>query len=123
MNLSEHLIDFTPDEFACPCGCENITDAMFVKRLQAARTIADTFFIILSGHRCPDYNREVGGVEDSSHIKGLAVDIRCTSSTNRMTIEKALLLAGFNRIGIGENFIHVDMDTEKPQNIIWTYYE
>lgn len=29
--------------------------------------------------------------------------------------------AGFTRIGIGQNFIHVDTDPDKQQNIIWTY--
>ena len=28
---------------------------------------------------------------------------------------------GINRIGIGETFIHCDVDSVKDQNVIWTY--
>ena len=29
--------------------------------------------------------------------------------------------AGFSRFGIGHNFIHVDIDEDKIQGVIWTY--
>jgi len=32
-----------------------------------------------------------------------------------------LLEVGFTRIGIGNTFIHVDIDKDKSQNVIWTY--
>jgi hypothetical protein len=38
-----------------------------------------------------------------------------------MYMIEALLTAGFNRIGISNRFIHVDVDEELPQNVIWTY--
>ena len=28
---------------------------------------------------------------------------------------------GFTRIGIANSFIHVDLDFDKSQNVIWTY--
>ena len=34
---------------------------------------------------------------------------------------EALLDAGFNRVGIGESFIHVDIDGNKPSNTLWVY--
>jgi hypothetical protein len=33
----------------------------------------------------------------------------------------ALLEVGFNRIGIAGTFIHIDIDKNKSQNVIWTY--
>jgi hypothetical protein len=33
----------------------------------------------------------------------------------------ALMNAGFSRFGIGHNFIHVDLDEDKTQGVIWTY--
>jgi len=34
---------------------------------------------------------------------------------------EALLDADFTRIGIGKDFIHVDMDPNKEPNVMWTY--
>ena len=34
---------------------------------------------------------------------------------------KSLMKVGFNRIGVGNTFIHVDIDPEKPIDVIWTY--
>ena len=31
------------------------------------------------------------------------------------------MAVGFNRIGIAGTFIHVDLDFDKSQNVIWTY--
>lgn len=33
---------------------------------------------ITSGYRCPNVNKEVGGVKNSYHLQGLAVDLRIT---------------------------------------------
>ena len=43
------------------------------------------------------------------------------SSTDRFTILKALVQAGFNRIGIASSFLHCDLDENKPSNITWVY--
>ena len=52
-------------------------DTFYVK--QSADTIREGYgkpIIINSGYRCPTLNKAVGGVADSYHQKGLAVDIR-----------------------------------------------
>ena len=96
-------------------------DEDFLYSLDHARELAGIPFVITSAYRTPEKNKEVGGSENSSHLKGLAVDIRVRSSSERYTILNALICVGFNRIGIGENFIHVDQDPEKVSNVIWTY--
>ena len=58
----------------------------------------------------------------SSHTKGLAIDLKVQDSVTRYKIINSLLSVGLNRIGIGKNFIHVDMDKEKASNVIWHYY-
>ena len=55
-------------------------------------------------------------------MKGLAADIACGGSRERMEIVTALLHVGFDRIGIGDGFIHVDADVEKDEAVLWTYY-
>tara|TARA_R110002073_G_C9446833_1_gene577752 strand:- start:339 stop:692 length:354 start_codon:yes stop_codon:yes gene_type:complete len=93
----------------------------FLQMLDEARRIASVAFKITSGYRTKSHNKSVGGVSDSSHIKGLAVDIRCSDSRNRSIIVTSLIKAGFTRIGIAKSFIHVDNDMDKSQNVIWVY--
>jgi zinc D-Ala-D-Ala carboxypeptidase len=64
---------------------------------------------------------KVGGVFNSSHKKGLAVDISTNGSDKKYIVLNALIKVGFTRFGIGNTFIHVDADKEKSQNVIWTY--
>ena len=45
--------------------------------LQPLRTAWGKPLIINSGYRCPELNREVGGVPTSQHIKGEAADVAC----------------------------------------------
>ena len=75
----------------------------------------------LSGYRSKAHNQKVGGVPQSSHRLGKACDIACIGSRHRFLIVNALIEAGFNRIGIAKNFIHVDNDMNKSSNVIWTY--
>ena len=114
---------FKLEEFKCPCCGEVHMDDKFLSMLDLARTIAGIPFVITSGYRCKKHNKEIGGVPDSAHTKGLASDIRVNNSIERYMIVVSLLQAGFNRIGIGSDFIHVDCDESKPQYVIWTYYD
>ena len=112
---------FKIEEFACSCCGKNKIDTQFVKKLDDARRLAKIPFIITSGYRCEKHNKEVGGKADSAHLKGVAADISCQTSTSRYLIVNALIRAGFNRIGIAKDFIHCDIDKDKPQEVIWIY--
>lgn len=87
--------------------------------LDNARTMADIPFKITSGKRDLYSNNAVDGVSDSAHLKGLACDIECENSTERYHIIKGAIVAGFKRIGIGKGHIHLDIDHEKAQNVIF----
>ena len=92
----------------------------FLFVLDEAREIAGIPFIINSAYRSPEHPLSIKN-PSSSHIKGLAVDIKATDSKKRFKIVQALLKVGFTRIGIADTFIHVDLDLDKTQNVIWTY--
>lgn len=92
-----------------------------VEKLDQARGFAGIPFVITSGYRTKAHNEKVGGVADSAHTKGLAVDLRVRTSSERYIMMEALKKAGFKRFGIGSTFIHVDIDSTKPQNVMWTY--
>lgn len=100
---------------------EENMNADFLNKLDEAREIANIPFIINSAYRSPEHNAKIGGKPNSSHIKGLAVDISVTNSRQRFIVLNALLEVGFTRIGIADTFIHVDLDSEKSKDVIWTY--
>lgn len=98
-------------------------DLTFLERLDKARELAGIPFVINSAFRTKEYEKEHGRDGSSAHCFGLAVDIRCNDSRNRYKIVKAAIAAGFNRIGIGNGFIHLDDSWFHPQDVLWTYYE
>ena len=93
----------------------------FLAKLDNAREIAGIPFRINSAFRTPEHNKEVGGKPNSSHLRGLAVDISSTDSRTRFIVLDALIKAGFNRIGVAKSFIHVDDDKDKSERVVWVY--
>ena len=114
---------FDLSEFASPDvpGSGTQMNEEFLIKIDKARHIAGIPFIINSGFRSNKHNREVGGVDGSAHTKGLASDIKAENSRNRYKILTACHEVGFNRIGVADTYIHVDMDHSKSGNVIWTY--
>jgi len=94
-----------------------------VDMLDKARDIAGIPFKINSGFRSAERNEMVGGVKDSAHTKGYAVDIQASTGADIFKIVSACLQVGFKRIGISftANFVHVDIDPSKPQGTFWGY--
>ena len=92
-----------------------------ISMLDVARKKYGKSMAINSGYRTIEHNKSVGGAPASSHLKGLAVDIACTTSSDRFKLEGILREVGFTRIGMGSTFIHVDIDKEKTQKVLWTY--
>jgi uncharacterized protein YcbK (DUF882 family) len=114
---------FNYEEFDSPDlegSGKNMSDEL-ISMLDISRKKYGKSLVINSGYRTIEHNAKVGGKSDSSHLKGLAVDISCTNSTDRFKLEGILREVGFTRIGMGNTFIHVDIDKEKTQNVLWTY--
>jgi zinc D-Ala-D-Ala carboxypeptidase len=93
----------------------------FLQRIDNARALAGIPFKINSGFRTKAHNAQVKGVKDSSHCYGYAADIHCIDLRKRLIMVKALLSAGFTRIGISDGFIHCDCDPTKDKECIWLY--
>jgi len=80
-------------------------------------------FVITSGVRTKAENSKLeDSVSNSAHLYGLAVDIRCRNSTERYKMIESLYKNGIRRWGEGKNFIHIDIDTMKAQDVAWHYY-
>ena len=95
-------------------------NADFLNKLDEAREYAGIPFVINSAYRSPTHPLSIKN-PTSSHIKGLAVDISVKDSNTRFKVLDALIAVGFTRIGIASSFIHVDLDFDKSQGVIWTY--
>lgn len=104
-------------ELACKCGCGFDTADIetvivlqaccdhFARQARKGKVILD----ITSGCRCEEYNKNIGGSENSQHVKGRAIDfvIRGVSPSDVYAY-----LAGrySGQFGIGRyrDFTHID---------------
>jgi uncharacterized protein YcbK (DUF882 family) len=95
-------------------------DGELMDRLDVARDLCGFPIVITSGARTPEQNAAAGGTSESSHMKGLAVDLRAPTGKNeREKMIWALGRAGFMRIGLYDRHIHCDCDPDKAQDIVW----
>ena len=123
--------NFTPDEFACQCGCGRADmDAPFMRKLQMVR---DEFgpMQISSGYRCPAHNAKVSSTGATGpHTTGKAADIRCSGhQAHRLIVLAAKTL--FPGIGVRQQgshssrFIHLDQlepgEANGARPWVWTY--
>lgn len=122
-NEKEKVRYFNYSEFDSPDvqGSGQLMDKTLLEMLDEVREIVGEPIIITSGFRTPAHNEAVGGAENSSHLKGLAVDIACDNSIDRFDLINCLLDVGFSRIGVAKTFIHADIDPDKSNGVMWTY--
>jgi hypothetical protein len=72
---------FTREEFACKCGrfCNGFPAEPAEKLVRLADDVRQYFgaaAIVTSGVRCKQHNANVGGVSNSRHLNGKAMDFR-----------------------------------------------
>jgi uncharacterized protein YcbK (DUF882 family) len=116
MNVSKN---FRKSEFTCKCGCGlyNMEPAV----IEALQSIRDEYgpISILSASRCKEHNAKVGGVDKSTHLRGLAVDIACISPALRMQLIKLGIKYGVRGFGVKPFSLHLDWDNRVPA--LWLY--
>ena len=103
---------FKKEDFLCRCGrCEMPAEvegnlmALVENVLEPAREKLGGPIIVNSGYRCERHNKAVGGVANSQHLRGEAVDIRCADNKR---LAKIIVEAGrFDQLIIYPTFIHV----------------
>tara|TARA_Y100001963_G_scaffold96865_1_gene133339 strand:+ start:28 stop:423 length:396 start_codon:yes stop_codon:yes gene_type:complete len=129
------LKHFTYKEFDCEYlkgSGKVMMKKHFLEFMDNLRSRCKFPFFITSGFRTAQKNNELlrnpkyKASKTSSHLKGIACDVKITDSKKRaLFIGHAIELAEENdypvRIGIGKNFCHVDLDEDKATPRIWTY--
>ena len=96
-------------------------DETFVRMLEMMRISLGEPMVINSGYRCEKHNKKVGGAPNSAHLRGLAVDIKIPNNEYRYRLLKIAILFDIPRIGIGKDFVHLDIDRSLPHPRIWVY--
>ena len=117
---------FSDRELSCKCGkCESKFKISTIEKLNGLRSDCGFPFIISSGYRCSDYNKQIGATQ--THATGQAVDILCSHIEAFEIITKAQKF-GFTGIGVkqkgNKRFIHLDdlsSAEKRPRPHIWSY--
>ena len=104
-----------------PCSLQDMKQEL-MNVLDSIRMEIGIPLTITSAFRTVDYEHMKGRAGTSSHVLGLAADISITDSLTRFKVTQSAIKHGVTRIGIGNGFIHLDIDTNKPQNVMWVYY-
>lgn len=114
---------FKDSEFkACVPSC-SLADMNFnfIALLDKIRETAGIPIVLNSAYRSVAYEKSCGRAGTSSHCKGIAVDIRCSSSVNRARIIDSIYkVCSYPRIGVASTYIHFDIDMSKPR-CFWLY--
>lgn len=82
---------FSRKEFACKCGryCNGYPAQMqrgVVELADRARGELKGVAFVSSGLRCPQHNANVGGVSNSQHLSGKAIDLRIEGKSAKQTL-------------------------------------
>lgn len=123
--LSPH---FTMSEFDCPCtNCTDTeVDTALIDKLELFRNGVGIPVKINSGYRCANYQNDLRlrGYETaigvSQHELGRAADVmREDAQSSGIELEAIARSCGFKAVGVGHNWIHVDLRDDKERR--WEY--
>lgn len=113
--------NFMVKEFACKDGSDKILiDTELVLVLQKIRDHFGKPVTINSAYRNAGYNKKIGGVSNSQHVKGTAADIVVKSVAPEEVAKYAeYIMNGKGGIGLYSTFVHVDTRSRRSR---WTNY-
>lgn len=115
MRLSEH---FSSDEFKCKCGECELTQPPkeLIEVLEDVREQFGKPVTIMSGYRCEQHNKNVGGAPRSKHKLGIAADIQI-KGVSPNTVHEYLTNKYPDKYGIGSYayFTHIDIRFNKAR--------
>ena len=114
INKNFNIKEFEPKDGAKTPAEAVVRIKRIANELQILRTIIEQPIIVNSGYRSKEHNKKVGGVENSLHLIGLAVDIHIKGLNSKvlyLIIENLIKRKIMNNGGLGlyDNFVHYDL--------------
>lgn len=108
---------FTREEFRCKCGgkyCNGFPAEPQEKLLRVADRVREHFgnpMTVSSGVRCPTHNANVGGVSNSRHLSGKAMDFCVSGFPAAMVLSYVQQQKDIRyTYAIDSNFVHMDIE-------------
>lgn len=114
--LWENIKYFKKEEFACKCGlhCDGFPVEPKSKLVTVADRVREHFgnpAIVSSGVRCEQHNSNVGGVANSRHMAGKAMDFCVIGETAKEVLAYAQAQPEIRyAYAIDQNYIHMDIE-------------
>lgn len=105
-----------------PCSLQDMSQRTMTKA-DKLRELCGFPLICICAYRSREWDLAKGRSGNGAHPHRHGLDFRCTDSAKRFAIITNAPKAGFPRIGISKNYIHVDDDETLPQNVMWHYYD
>jgi hypothetical protein len=116
-NWWDEIEYFEKSEFACKCGgkyCKGYPAEMNEKIVKIADKVRKHFgvkVIISSGLRCAKHNTNVGGVNNSRHKLGKAIDFCVVGKTSKDILAYLNKQSGIRySYAINDQFVHMDVE-------------
>ena len=127
MSLGDLSTNFWKSEFKCPCKrCRRkkvkVSSLLLFKLEMLRMELGSKPVIILSGNRCPEENKKVGGHPYSAHVPrpvGEGADVKI-KGIKPIDIGLAAEKIGGLRIGIAKWGVHLDVRPPSPSKF-WIY--
>lgn len=103
---------FKKEEFRCRCGCG--ADTMEKKLILEAEDVRVHFgapVTVSSGRRCANHNARVGGVSNSRHLKGKAMDFCVKGRSSKEVLEYVQKKPNIRyAYAIDGSYVHMDVE-------------
>lgn len=110
-----HSRHFSESELTCKCGCGlNAATPELLELIEACRAILNTPMVVRSATRCEKHNTASGGVKNSKHVSGNALDFYVTGLAPAVVFKvlkswhEAGRLPQLGGIGLYDWGVHVD---------------
>lgn len=103
---------FRKEEFTCKCGCgASEMQEKLIKTADKVRAHFGNRITVSSGRRCTKHNAKVGGVSNSRHLSGKAMDFCVSGISASMVLTYVQKLPEIRyAYAIDGNFVHMDID-------------
>lgn len=101
---------FSEAELACPCCGLNLVTPEMLEQAETIRALNGSKpMIVSSATRCARHNKEVGGVSNSLHLYGCAMDVHISGVAASTLVKQSKKLGSPDAYCINENWAHISV--------------